>query len=183
MVTGSIVTPFLPGDSLLLIAGAFAGIGVLDLLVPVPLMLIAAIIGDQVNYWVGRWAGMRISAWNSRVVKPEYIRSASQSFDRYGSKSVFLARFAPVLRYLVPFLAGVGSMECRWFVLYNILGGACWVLLFVGGGYFFGTTPIVRDNLSLIGILIIAASFGVLGIGLLGDNREWLRGRLRRRTE
>ena len=163
------VTPFLPGDSLLFVAGAFAGAGALDVRVLLPLLMVAAFAGDQVNYWIGRYVGERVLTWDNRIVRPQYVRSARAFFDRYGKKSVFLGRFIPIIRTFVPFLAGVGTMHYRWFVLYNALGAVAWVLLFVGGGYFFGSIPIVRDNLSLAIILIIVASFAAIGVGYLRE--------------
>jgi membrane-associated protein len=167
METGFVVFPFLPGDSLLFVAGTFAAAGVLEIRVLIPLLVLAAFAGDQVNYWIGRYFGRRVLSWNSRLVRPQYARSAEVFFERHGRASVFLGRFVPIIRTFVPFLAGVGAMRYRWFVLYNLLGGVAWVLLFVGAGYFFGSIPVVRDNLSLVIILIIAASFAAIGAGYL----------------
>ena len=180
METGFVVTPILPGDSLLFVAGTFAGAGALDIRVLLPLMIGAAFIGDQVNYWIGREIGERVLTWDNRLVKPQYVRQAQEFFDRHGKMSIFLARFAPIVRTFVPFLAGVGSMQYRWFVSYNIIGAVIWVLLFVGGGYFFGNIPIVRDNLTLIIILIIVVSFIAIGIGFIRDYSERIGKKLRR---
>ncbi|MEN6341514.1 MAG: VTT domain-containing protein [Methanospirillum sp.] len=169
--TGLVVTPFLPGDSLLFVAGTFAAAGALDIRILLPLLMVAAFAGDQANYWIGRYVGERVLAWDSRLVRPQYVRSARAFFDRYGKKSIFLGRFIPIIRTFVPFLAGVGTMHYRWFVLYNALGAVAWVLLFVGGGYFFGTIPIVRDNLSLIIILIVVVSFAAISVGYLRERR------------
>ncbi|MEN6341104.1 MAG: VTT domain-containing protein [Methanospirillum sp.] len=169
--TGFVVTPFLTGDSLLFIAGAIAAAGALDLRVLLPLLMLAAFTGDQVNYWIGRYVGNRVLAWDHRVVRPHYIRSAQAFFDRYGRKSVFLGRFVPVIRTVLPFLAGMGAMRYRWFVVYNALGVAAWVLLFVVGGYFFGSIPVVRDNLSLAIVLIIVVSFAAIGVEYLRERR------------
>jgi len=169
--TGFVVTPFLTGDSLLFIAGAIAAAGVLDLRVLLPLLMLAAFTGDQVNYWIGRHVGKRVLAWDHRIVRPDYIRSAQAFFDRYGRKSVFLGRFVPVIRTVLPFLAGMGAMRYRWYVAYNALGVVAWVLLFVGGGYFFGSIPVVRGNLSLVVVLIILVSFAVIGAEYLRERR------------
>lgn len=158
METGFVVTPLLPGDSLLFVAGTFASAGVLNVLVLLPLLMVAAFAGDQVNYWIGWWAGHRILASNSRFVRPQYVASAQAFFDRYGKRSIVLARFVPIVRTFVPFLAGVGTMQYRWFVSYNAIGAISWVFIIVSAGYFFGTVPVVRDNLSLVIILIVAAS-------------------------
>ncbi|WP_298667402.1 VTT domain-containing protein [uncultured Methanofollis sp.] len=168
--TGFVVMPFLPGDSLLFVAGAFAGAEVLSIGVLLPLLMIAAFAGDQTNYWIGKKAGEKILAWNNRFIKPEYVRQAQEFFDRHGKISIFLARFVPIVRTFVPFVAGIGNMRYRWFVSYNILGAIAWVFLFVGGGYFFGNIPMVRDNLSLLIILIIIASFAMIGVGYLKEN-------------
>ena len=171
METGFVVTPFLPGDSLLFVAGTFASVGVLDVRVLLPLLMVAAFAGDQANYWIGRWAGSRILAANSRFVRVEYVRSSREFFDRHGKLSIFLARFVPVIWTFVPFLAGVGTMQYRWFVSYNALGAVSWVLLIVGAGYFFGNIPVVRDNLSLVIILIVVLSFVGVGLGLRSGGR------------
>jgi membrane-associated protein len=178
--TGFVVMPFLPGDSLLFVAGAFAGAEVLSLGVLLPLLMVAAFAGDQINYWIGKKAGEKILARNNRFIKPEYVRQAQEFFDRHGKISIFLARFVPIVRTFVPFVAGIGNMRYRWFVSYNILGAIAWVFLFVGGGYFFGNIPMVRDNLSLIIILIIAASFAMIGIGYLKENAGQIKERFRR---
>ena len=133
--------------------------------------MIAAFAGDQVNYWIGRYAGNRVLAWDHRIVRPQYVHSAQAFFDRHGRKSVFLGRFVPIVRTFLPFLAGVGTMRYRWFVLYDALGAVAWVLLFVGWGYFFGGLPVVRDNLALVIVLIIAVSFVVVVAGYLRERR------------
>lgn len=169
--TGFLVTPFLTGDSLLFIAGTFASAGALDIRILLPLLMLAAFAGDQVNYWIGRYAGNRVLAWDHRIVRPQYVHLARAFVDRHGRKSVFLGRFVPIVRTFVPFLAGVGTMRYRWFVLYDALGAVAWVLLFVGWGYFFGSLPVVRDNLALIIVLIIAFSFVVMGFEYLRERR------------
>lgn len=178
--TGLVATPFLPGDSLLFIAGAFAGAGVLDVRVLIPLLLVAAVAGDHANYWIGRLVGERVLAWDNRLVRPQYVRSAQEFFDRHGKKSIFLARFVPIVRTFTPFLSGIGKMHYPEFAKWEFAGSLCWVVLFVGGGYFFGNIPIVRDNLTLIIILIIGASFLVVGVEVLRQYRERLSRRLRR---
>jgi len=178
--TGLVVTPFLPGDSLLFVAGAFGGVGVLDIRVLLPLLLLAAVAGGHMNYWIGRRLGDRLLAWDNRIIRPKYIRSTQEFFERHGKKSIFLARFVPIVRTFTPFLSGVGRMDYLEFAKWEFAGSLCWVGLFVGGGYFFGNIPLVRDNLTLIIILIIAASFAVIGAGLLRQYRDRLSKRLRR---
>ena len=178
--TGLVVFPFLPGDSLLFIAGAFAGAGVLDIRVLIPLLVIAAVLGDHTNYWIGRRAGDRMLAWDNRLVRPQYVRSAQEFFDRHGKKSIFLARFVPIVRTFTPFLSGIGKMHYPEFAKWEFAGSLCWVLVFVGGGYLFGNIPAVSDNLTLIIILIIGASFIVVGIEVLRQYRDRIAKRLRR---
>lgn len=178
--TGVVVFPFLPGDSLLFIAGAFAGAGVLDIRVIIPLLLVAAVAGDHANYWIGRRIGDRVLDWDNRLVRPQYVRSAQEFFDRHGKKSIFLARFVPFIRTFTPFLSGIGKMHYPEFAKWEFAGSLCWILLFVGGGYFFGNIPIIQGNLTLLIILIIGASFVVIGIGLLREYRERIGKRLRR---
>ncbi len=178
--TGLVVFPFLPGDSLLFIAGAFAGAGVLDIRVLIPLLLAAAVLGDHTNYWIGRRIGERVLTWDNRLVRPQYVRSAQEFFDRHGKKSIFLARFVPFVRTFTPFLSGIGKMHYPEFAKWEFAGSLSWILLFIGGGYFFGNIPIVQGNLTLIIILIIAASFVVIGIGVLREYRERIGKRLRR---
>ena len=178
--TGLVVFPFLPGDSLLFVAGAFAGVGVLDIRVLIPLILLAAVAGDHANYWIGRHLGDRILAWDNRIIRPKYVRSTQEFFDRHGKKSIFLARFVPIIRTFTPFLSGLGHMNYIEFAKWEVAGSVTWVCLFVGGGFFFGNIPFVRDNLTLIIILIILASFAVIGVEVLRQYRDQISKRLRR---
>ncbi|HOV66956.1 MAG TPA: DedA family protein [Methanoregulaceae archaeon] len=178
--TGLVVTPFLPGDSLLFVAGAFAGVGVLDIRILIPLLIVAAVAGDHVNYWIGRHLGDRILTWDNRIIRPKYVRSTQDFFDRHGKKSIFLARFVPIVRTFTPFLSGLGQMKYVEFARWEFAGTVTWVCLFVGGGFFFGNIPFVRDNLTLIIILIIVASFLVIGVEVLRQYREQISRRLRR---
>lgn len=162
--TGLVVTPFLPGDSLLFAAGALAGSGALDLTITATLLVVAAVAGDAVNYSIGRISGARI-VYRSRVdprwgrwVRPEYIARAHDFFERQGGKAVVLARFVPIVRTFVPFVAGVAEMSYPTFALYNVTGGIAWVAICVGGGYLFGQVPIVRDNFSLVALAIVFVS-------------------------
>jgi membrane-associated protein len=162
--TGLVVTPFLPGDSLLFAAGALAGAGTLNPGLTAVLLIVAAIAGDAVNYSVGRISGARIihlsrtnPRWG-RWVKPEYIERAHEFFERQGGKAIILARFVPIVRTFVPFVAGVAEMSYPAFALYNVTGALAWVAICVGAGYLFGQVPIVRDNFSLVALGIVFVS-------------------------
>jgi membrane-associated protein len=162
--TGLVVTPFLPGDSLLFAAGAIAASGALDARIAIVLLAIAAIAGDAVNYSIGRSAGHRIiqlartdARW-ARWVNPVYIERAHAFFERHGGKAIVLARFVPIVRTFVPFVAGVAEMSYRTFALYNVTGGIAWVVICIGAGYLFGNVPIVRENFSLVALGIVIVS-------------------------
>lgn len=171
--TGLVVTPFLPGDSLLFAAGAFAGKGSLNVSLLLLLLSIAAIVGDGVNFGVGHFLGKKVFSWNSRWIKREHLDATNRYFDRHGGKSIVFARFIPIMRTFVPFVAGVGKMSYVHFLSYNIFGGLLWVFLFVGGGYFFGSLPFVEKNFSLVILIIIAVS-------VMPALYHWLRSRLSR---
>ena len=162
--TGLVVTPFLPGDSLLFAAGALAATGVLDVRVATVLVIIAAIAGDAVNYSIGRSAGARIihlansdPRWG-RWINPAYVARAHEFFERHGGKAIVLGRFMPIVRTFVPFVAGVAEMSYPAFALYNITGGVVWVGICIGAGYVFGNVPIVKENFSLVAIGIVIVS-------------------------
>lgn len=156
--TGLVVTPFLPGDSLLFAAGAVAALGPLDPAVLVALLAGSAVAGDNCNYWIGRWVGPRAFSGSIRFLNREYLDRTHAFYERHGGKTVVLARFAPILRTFAPFVAGVGSMHYPRFLRFSILGSLLWVSLFVLGGYFFGNLPVVRQNFSLVILAIIAIS-------------------------
>ncbi|HEU4699766.1 MAG TPA: DedA family protein [Gemmatimonadales bacterium] len=156
--TGLVVTPFLPGDSLLFAAGSFAALGALDVHAVFLFLTIAAVVGDGVNYWVGSRIGARAFAMNNRLLKREYLERTSRFYEKHGGKAVVLARFVPIVRTFAPFVAGVGAMEYRRFVFYNVLGAVLWVGLFTYGGYFFGNLPVVKKNFSLVIVAIILLS-------------------------
>ena len=162
--TGLVVTPFLPGDSLLFAAGAIAASGALDARIAIVLLAIAAVAGDAVNYSIGRSAGHRIiqlartdPRW-ARWVNPAYIERAHAFFERHGGKAIVLARFVPIVRTFVPFVAGVAEMSYRTFALYNVTGGIGWVVICIGAGYLFGNVPVVRENFSLVALGIVIVS-------------------------
>jgi membrane-associated protein len=162
--TGLVVTPFLPGDSLLFAAGTFAALGSLDLWLVVVLLVAAAILGDTVNYWVGAWVGPRAFGGNIRFLRKDYLDRTHAFYEKHGGKTVILARFVPIIRTFAPFVAGVGAMSYPKFITYNIVGAVLWVGLFVPAGYFFGNIPAVRKNFTLVILAIIALS--VLPIAL-----------------
>lgn len=154
--TGFVITPFLPGDSLLFAAGAFAALGSLNVWLIFLLLAIAAVVGDTVNYWIGHFLGDR--AYNIKWIKKEYLDRTHGFFEKYGNKTIFLARFVPIVRTFAPFVAGVGSMSYRDFISYNVFGGITWVALFTFAGYFFGNIPFIRDHFSLVVIAIVLIS-------------------------
>jgi len=156
--TGLVVLPLLPGDSLLFAAGAVAASGRLDILGLCLLLITAAILGNAVNYWVGRLAGTELQQRFPRLIKQQYLDRTRAYFERYGGKTVIIARFVPIVRTVAPFAAGVGQMTHLRYQLYNVTGSVLWVLLLVPAGYFFANVPIVKENFStvIIGIIIIS---------------------------
>jgi membrane-associated protein len=156
METGFVVTPFLPGDSLLFAAGTFAGLGSLNVWLLMVLLIVAAIVGDTVNYWIGHYMGDR--AYNVKWIKREYLDRTHTFFQKHGGKTIFLARFVPIVRTFAPFVAGMGRMSYGYFFSYNVFGGIVWVVLFTLLGFFFGNIPFVKQNFELVIIAIILVS-------------------------
>ena len=157
--TGLVVTPFLPGDSLLFVAGTFAALGSLNLTWLLVLLTIAAILGDTINYWIGNYIGPKVfQMQNSRVFKKEYLDRTHQFYEKYGPITIVIGRFVPIIRTFAPFLAGVGSMTYGKFLTYNVVGGILWIGSFTLGGYFFGNLPFVRKNFTAVIIAIIVIS-------------------------
>jgi membrane-associated protein len=156
--TGLVITPFLPGDSLLFAAGTFAALGSLDLGLLVVLLTGAAILGDTVNYWVGAWIGPRAFSGNIKLLRKDYLDRTHAFYEKHGGKTIIIARFVPIIRTFAPFVAGVGAMSYPRFITYNIVGAVLWVGLFVPAGYFFGNIPVVRENFTLVILAIIAIS-------------------------
>lgn len=168
--TGLVITPFLPGDSLLFAAGTFAGLGSLDPVVLFFLLTAAAIIGDTVNYWIGHYVGPRAFSGQIRWLRKDYLERTERFYARHGGKTIVLARFVPIIRTFAPFVAGVGRMHYGRFLFYNVFGAIVWVGLFVFGGYFFGNLPVVRENFTTVILAIILLSVVPIAV-------EWVRAR------
>lgn len=163
--TGLVVTPFLPGDSLLFVAGAIAAGGGMNVHLLVVMLIIAAILGDAVNYSIGHYIGPRVLRdRNSRWLNPEHLERAHAFYERHGGKTIIIARFVPIVRTYAPFVAGAASMPYPKFALYNITGAALWVVSLGYAGYFFGNIPVIKDNLTLVimGIIILSILPGVV---------------------
>ncbi len=157
--TGLVVTPFLPGDSLLFAAGAFAATGSLNIFILFALLIIAAILGDAVNYAIGKRLGTKpFDNPKSKIFKREYLDKTHAFYEKYGGKTIIMARFLPIVRTFAPFLAGVGSMTYSKFAMYNVSGAFLWVLVCAGGGFLFGNLPFVKENFSLVILAIIIIS-------------------------
>jgi len=168
METGFVVTPFLPGDSLLFAAGTFAALGSLNVWLLAGLLMFAAVLGDTVNYSIGHYLGER--AYNIRWIKREYLEKTHAFFEKHGGKTIFLARFVPIVRTFAPFVAGIGKMSYGYFISYNFFGGIVWVALFTFAGYFFGNIPFVKKNFEFVIVAIIL-------ISVLPMLYEWLKAR------
>lgn len=157
--TGLVVTPFLPGDSLLFACGALAALGALHLWWLMGLLFVAAVLGDTVNYFIGDWLAPKLAGGGRlRFVKPEHLRRTHDFYETYGPKTIVIARFVPIVRTFAPFVAGVGTMTYSRFMSYNVVGGAAWVLICTLAGYFFGNLPWVKENFSAVILAIIAIS-------------------------
>lgn len=167
--TGLVVAPFLPGDSLLFVAGAMAATGTLDIYWLVLVFIVAAIIGDTINYWVGNYLGLRVIMKRfPNLIKKEYVTRTYGYFEKYGGKTIFIARFIPVVRTVAPFLAGVGSMDYRRFLIFNVAGAVAWTLFVVLAGYLFGQAPIVQDNINLLVYAVLFITIATIVIVIYG---------------
>jgi membrane-associated protein len=155
--TGLVVTPFLPGDSLLFVAGACASVGLIDLLLVILSFIAASIVGDTLNYWIGNYLGLKVFMKRFPfLVKKEYIDRTYGYFEQYGGKTIFIARFIPLIRTFAPFLAGVGNMRYRRFLLFNVLGAVAWSISFTLAGYVLGFHPVVQENINLLIYFVLA---------------------------
>ncbi len=173
--TGLVITPFLPGDSLIFAAGALSGQGFLNLWLLFVLLVSAAIVGDTINYAIGHYLGPKVFKEGSRFFKQEYLFKTKEFYEKHGGKTIILARFIPIIRTFAPFVAGIGAMEYPKFLAYNILGGLAWVSICLFSGYWFGTLPFVQNNFSLIIIAIIIISISPL----IPELYLWLRKKIR----
>jgi membrane-associated protein len=157
--TGLVLTPFLPGDSLLFTAGAFAALGDLNIWLMFVILSVAAILGDTVNYWIGHYVGQKVFKWEkSRFFNPDHLRRTHAFYEKYGAKTIILARFVPIVRTFAPFVAGVGAMTYPTFFFYNVVGGLAWVAICLSAGYWFGNIPWVARNFEVVVIGIIVVS-------------------------
>jgi len=174
--TGLVVTPFLPGDSLLFAAGAFAGRGMMSATILFMILSVAAIVGDSLNFAIGSRFGKVVERLDGRFVRKEHLERTRQFYARHGGKTIIIARFMPIIRTFAPFVAGIGHMDYRYFLSYNIIGGLLWVSLFVGGGYFFGTIPFVEKNFSIV-------ILGIIVVSILPGIVSWVQGRAKKNQE
>ncbi len=174
METGLVVTPFLPGDSLLFAAGAVAAVTTehINIFLLWFLLFCAAFLGDTANYWIGHTIGPRAFSGNVRFLKKEYLDKTQAFYEKHGGKTIFLARFVPIVRTFAPFVAGVGRMRYGYFISYNVVGALAWTILCTFGGYFFGNLPIVKNNFSFVVIAIILISLLPAVIEYLRSARE-----------
>ena len=161
--TGFVFTPFLPGDSLLFAAGMFSATGSFNVIFLALLLWAAAFLGDNINYWIGYYFGQKIVDNKYVPINQKHIDKTQEFYRRHGGKTIFLARFMPIIRTFAPFVAGIGKMHYRKFISYSIFGGFTWICLFVFTGYFFGNIPIIRDNFSIVimGIIVISIFPGI----------------------
>ncbi|MFZ2300584.1 MAG: DedA family protein [Gallionella sp.] len=166
--TGLVVMPFLPGDSLLFVAGALCGMGALQLELLAPLLMVAAFGGDNTNYWIGRLIGLRLLKRTNGLIKREHLDKTHAFYEKHGGKTILFARFLPIIRTFAPFVAGIGLMRYRLFVLFSALGSFVWIGSLTVAGYFFGNIPAVKNNLTLIIV-------GIIIVSLLPALRELIR--------
>ncbi len=168
--TGLVVTPFLPGDSLIFAAGTFAALGSLNVWLLFVLLAMSAVLGDTANYWIGHYLGDR--AYRIRWIKKEYLERTHAFFEKHGGKTIFLARFVPIIRTFAPFVAGIGHMSYGYFISYNVFGGIAWVGLFTAAGYLFGNIPFIREHFSVVVLAIVLISVLPMLIEGLKARRE-----------
>ena len=154
--TGFVVTPFLPGDSLLFAVGSLVAIGALEARIAAPLLVAAALSGDNVNYWVGRYVGPKVfHKDNAKFLNKEYLDRTHHFYQRHGRKTVVIARFLPIIRTFVPFVAGIGRMTYTIFLMFSVIGATLWVSLFISGGYYFGNIPAIKNNFSIVILVLV----------------------------
>jgi membrane-associated protein len=170
--TGLVITPFLPGDSLLFAAGSMAATGAFNPIFLLVLLCLAAIIGDSVNFALGSYFGLKAFKPGNRILKPQFLDKTEKFYEKHGGKTIVLARFVPIVRTFAPFVAGAGRMEYSHFLLYNVLGGVLWIVLFVMGGYLFGSIPVVQENFGLVIVAIILVSVMPMVLEIIRSRRE-----------
>lgn len=171
--TGFVVTPFLPGDSLLFAVGTLAGAGLLNIWTAYFVLLTAAVLGDTVNYWIGHYVGPKVfNKENSRFFKKEYLEKTREFYEKYGGKTIIIARFVPIVRTFAPFVAGVGKMHYNTFLFYNVFGGFIWVTFLVFAGFYLGGLPLVKANFEYAIFAIIALSLLPMVIEYVKHKRE-----------
>lgn len=169
--TGFVVTPFLPGDSLLFIVGSLAGAGFLNIWIVYVSLVVAAILGDTVNYWIGHHTGHKVfNKENSKIFNKQHLETTRKFFEKHGGKTIILARFLPIVRSFAPFVAGMGSMEYKSFLVYNVAGAFIWVTSLLAAGYFLGALPIIKDNFE-------KAIFAIIGLSLIPPVIEYIKAR------
>jgi membrane-associated protein len=178
--TGLVFTPFLPGDSLLFAAGAFAALGSFNVWLLLLLLSLAAILGDSVNYSIGHFVGRKIIKSKPKLIKKDYLDKTQHFYDKYGGMTIVIARFIPIVRTFAPFLAGIGTMKYFKFLAYNVIGGVLWVLAFLFAGYFFGNIPFVKNNFALAIIAIILVSMIPT---ILEGIRQWRKHKRRKQNK
>lgn len=163
--TGLVVTPFLPGDSLLFVAGALCGMDALQMGIVIPLLILAAFSGDNTNYWIGRLLGVKLLN-RTKLIKPEHIEKTHAFYEKHGGKTILFARFLPIIRTFAPFVAGIGLMRYRLFVVFSALGSLAWIGSLTLAGYLFGNIPVVKNNLTLIivGIMVVTLLPAILEV-------------------
>ena len=164
--TGLVVTPFLPGDSLLFVVGALAAAGGMDITTVMTVLVAAALTGDNVNYWIGRWAGPKVfRAEESRWFSRKYLERTHAFYERHGGKAIIIARFLPIVRTYVPFVAGIGTMSYARFLGFSVAGATLWVVSLCLAGYWFGNIPLVKNNLGVVIVIIVALSLTPIALG------------------
>ena len=171
--TGLVFAPFLPGDSLLFVAGAFAALGSLNIFTLLVLLMVAAVAGDTANYWIGRYLGGKIAGSHKSPINERHLKKTQEYFQKHGGKTIILARFIPIMRTYAPFVAGAGKMHYGKFFYFNVIGAVLWVASCTLAGYFFGNIPIVKNNFSLF-------IFAVIAISLIPIIVQLIRGKFRR---
>ena len=167
--TGLVIMPFLPGDSLLFISGTFAAGGFLDIHLLLGILCVAAVVGDTVNYYIGKFFGKKVF---SKFINPKHMRQTQEFYEKHGKKAIVIARFVPIIRTFAPFVAGIGKMHYLDFLKYNIIGGISWISIFLIGGFVFGNIPVVKDNFTLVVLGIIFVSLIPIAVEYIKAKRQ-----------